>query len=36
MLQIGLLIGDADVAIPTFDTARIHAEAAAARALEVA
>jgi aspartate racemase len=27
--EIGMLIGDGDVSIPTFDTTRIHAEAAA-------
>ena len=32
--EIGLLIGDDDVELPTFDTARIHAEAAVERALD--
>jgi len=31
--EIGLLVGDADTSVPTFDTARIHAEAAADWAL---
>lgn len=31
--EIGLLIGDDDVPVPVFDTARIHAEAAVERAL---
>ena len=31
--EIGLLIGPDDVSVPTFDTARIHAESAAQRAL---
>ncbi len=31
--EIGLLVGDADTCVPTFDTARIHAEAAADWAL---
>jgi aspartate racemase len=34
--EIGLLIGDDDVAVPTFDTARIHAVAAVDRALGTA
>jgi len=32
--EIGLLVGDADTSVPTFDTARIHAEAAADWALD--
>ena len=32
--EIGLLIGDEDVPVPTFDTARIHAVAAVERALD--
>lgn len=32
--EIGLLVGDADTTVPTFDTARIHAQAAADWALD--
>ena len=32
--EIGLLVGDGDAPVPLFDTARIHAEAAADWALE--
>jgi len=32
--EIGLLVGDADTTVPTFDTTRIHAQAAADWALD--